>query len=48
MAASAGVLYLNALRNPFVYDDYHTVIVNASIARRSATRASDVLTTTVW
>jgi len=39
MAASAGVLYLNALRNPFVYDDYHTVIVNASIARPGDLRA---------
>jgi protein O-mannosyl-transferase len=39
MAASAGVLYLNALRNPFVYDDYHTVVVNASIARLGDLRA---------
>ena len=31
MAASAGVLYLNALHNPFVYDDYHTVVANASL-----------------
>jgi hypothetical protein len=39
MAASAGVLYLNAIRNPFVYDDYHTVVVNASIARLGDLRA---------
>jgi len=39
MAASAGVLYLNALRNPFVYDDYHTVIANASIAHLGNLRA---------
>ena len=39
MAATAGVLYLNALRNPFVYDDYHTVVVNASIARLGDLRA---------
>ena len=39
MAASAGVLYLNALHNPFVYDDYHTVVANASIARLGDLRA---------
>ena len=27
----AGAVYANALRNPFVYDDYHTIVVNASI-----------------
>jgi hypothetical protein len=39
MAASAGVIYLNALRNPFVYDDYHTILVNTSIARLGDLRA---------
>src|SRR5437870_1149457 len=28
LAASAGALYVNALRNPFIYDDYHTVVAN--------------------
>ena len=27
----AGLVYVNALRNPFVYDDYHTVVENPSI-----------------
>ena len=27
----AGLLYLNALDNPFVYDDYHTVVDNPSL-----------------
>src|SRR5207244_4388477 len=27
----AGLVYLNALHNPFVYDDYHTVVANPSI-----------------
>jgi hypothetical protein len=31
-ALLGGVVYLNALRNPFVYDDHHTVVENASIA----------------
>jgi hypothetical protein len=26
-----GVVYLNALRNPFVYDDHHTIVENGSI-----------------
>ena len=30
-AIIAGSVYLNALHNPFVYDDYHTVVANASI-----------------
>ena len=29
--AMALLVYVNALHNPFVYDDYHTVITNASI-----------------
>src|SRR5262249_28726875 len=32
-ALLAGAAYLNALGNPFVYDDYRTVIDNASIAK---------------
>ena len=32
-ALIAGLVYLNALPNPFVYDDYHTVVVNPSIVR---------------
>jgi hypothetical protein len=28
----SGLVYLNALHNPFVYDDYHTVVGNSSIA----------------
>jgi hypothetical protein len=27
----AGLVYLNALHNPFVYDDYHTIVTNTSI-----------------
>jgi protein O-mannosyl-transferase len=27
----AGVVYLNALHNPFVYDDYRTIVANTSI-----------------
>ncbi|MBI3493620.1 MAG: tetratricopeptide repeat protein [Acidobacteria bacterium] len=27
----AGLVYLSALHNPFVYDDYHTVVANPSI-----------------
>jgi hypothetical protein len=30
-ALLAGLVYANALRNPFVYDDYHTVVENPSI-----------------
>ena len=35
----AGVVYLNALHNPFVYDDYHTVVANTSIQRVANIRA---------
>jgi hypothetical protein len=31
-AVLGGLVYLNALNNPFVYDDYHTVVENRSIA----------------
>jgi protein O-mannosyl-transferase len=31
-AVLGGLVYLNALHNPFVYDDYHTVVENRSIA----------------
>ena len=30
-ALLAGFVYLNALHNPFIYDDYHTVVANASL-----------------
>jgi len=35
----AGLVYLNGLHNPFVYDDYHTVVANASIQRGAGFRA---------
>jgi hypothetical protein len=38
-AVLGGLVYLNALQNPFVYDDYHTVAANASIQRVSDLRA---------
>jgi hypothetical protein len=38
-ALLGGVVYLNALRNPFVYDDHHTVVENASIADVTNVRA---------
>ena len=38
-ALLGGVVYLNALRNPFVYDDHHTVVENASIAHVTDIRA---------
>jgi protein O-mannosyl-transferase len=38
-ALAGGIVYSNALRNPFVYDDYHTVIANASIAHVGDLRA---------
>jgi hypothetical protein len=38
-ALLGGVVYLNALHNPFVYDDYHTVVENASIAHVTDIRA---------
>lgn len=31
LALLAGLVYLNALHNPFVYDDYHTIVANTSI-----------------
>ena len=31
VALLAGIVYVNGLRNPFVYDDYHTVMTNQSI-----------------
>jgi len=37
--AAAVVVYLNALHNPFVYDDHHTVVENASIAHLGDLRA---------
>src|SRR5438046_2908360 len=30
-ALLAGLVYLNALRNPFVFDDYRTILDNGSI-----------------
>ncbi len=38
-ALLAGVVYLNALHNPFVYDDYHTVVENRSILHPANLRA---------
>ena len=38
-ALIGGVVYLNALHNPFVYDDHHTVVQNPSIARVTDVRA---------
>ena len=38
-ALLAGGVYLNALHNPFVYDDYHTVVANTSIQRVTNVRA---------
>jgi hypothetical protein len=35
----AGLVYLNSLHNPFVYDDYHTVEVNPSIQSVTNIRA---------
>jgi len=35
----AGLVYLNALHNPFVYDDYHTVVANRSIQSPTTLRA---------
>src|SRR5439155_13399577 len=36
---AAGLVYLNAIHNPFVYDDYHTVVANASIQPGASLRA---------
>src|SRR6185503_18707129 len=38
-ALVSGLVYVNALRNPFVYDDYHTVVENRSIEHLSDLRA---------
>jgi hypothetical protein len=38
-AILSGVVYLNALRNPFVYDDYRTIVENGSIRTLSDGRA---------
>src|SRR4029078_3494288 len=38
-ALLGGLVYLNALHNPFVYDDYHTVVENASIVDLTNLRA---------
>src|SRR4030095_5138163 len=38
-ALLGGLVYVNALRNPFVYDDHHTVVENGSLARLSDFRA---------
>jgi protein O-mannosyl-transferase len=38
-AILGGVVYLNALRNPFVYDDYRTIVENGSIRTLSDLRA---------
>ena len=38
VAALAFVVYLNALDNPFVYDDFFTVTANPSIARAADPR----------
>src|SRR5258708_2738414 len=37
-ALLAGLVYVNALHNPFVYDDYHTIVENTSIERLSNLR----------
>src|SRR5258706_4043565 len=39
LAILAGFVYVNALHNPFVYDDYHTVQANRSIQSVSNIRA---------
>ncbi len=38
-ALLAGLVYANALHNPFVYDDYHTVVANTSLQRVGDLRA---------
>jgi protein O-mannosyl-transferase len=38
-ALVAGLVYVNTLRNPFVYDDHHTVVENRSIEHLSDVRA---------
>jgi tetratricopeptide (TPR) repeat protein len=37
--ALAGLVYLNALHNPFVYDDHHTIVTNTSLVRLTDLRA---------
>lgn len=34
-----GIVYVNALHNPFVYDDYHTVVANRSIQGPTSLRS---------
>src|SRR4029077_9572125 len=41
-AVLGGLVYVNALHNPFVYDDYHTVAANASIQRLTDLRAIEL------
>jgi len=38
-ALLAGLVYVNAIHNPFVYDDYHTVVDNTSIRSVTNVRA---------
>jgi tetratricopeptide (TPR) repeat protein len=38
-ALLAGLVYLNALHNPFVYDDYRTIVANTSIQSGAGLRA---------
>jgi Flp pilus assembly protein TadD len=39
LALLAGLLYINALHNPFVYDDYRTILDNGSIVSLTDMRA---------
>src|SRR6185436_13029834 len=39
LALLAGLLYINALHNPFIYDDYHTVVTNQSLTQPIDLRA---------
>src|SRR5438128_12620517 len=38
-ALLAGLVYLNALHNPFVYDDYRTIVDNVSVQSPGSFRA---------
>src|SRR6186997_3403735 len=38
-ALLAGGVYLNALHNPFIYDDYRTIVTNSSIGSLANLRA---------
>src|SRR2546426_11639094 len=38
-ALLAGLVYLNALHNPFVYDDYRTIVENGSVQSPGSFRA---------